>query len=68
MTHQFCGSLEFYLVALTGSTLGLGKPIYASPGESRIFGLGRGEGIGAQLPEWPGDTLGDSLTCSSAWD
>jgi hypothetical protein len=42
--------------------------MYASLGESRIFGLGRGEGIGPKFPERPGVNLGDKLTCSSAWD
>lgn len=42
--------------------------MYASLGETRIFGLGRGEGIGAAILEPPGVTLGDRLTCSSAWN
>lgn len=40
--------------------------MFDSLGETQIFGLGRGDGIGRQLPELPGVNLGDRLTFSSA--
>lgn len=53
------------MVAVTG-TLGLGIPMYESLGDILIFGLGRGEGIGTELPKKPGVGLGDKFTCSNA--
>lgn len=47
-------------------TLGLGRPMYESLGETLTFGLGRGDGIGPKLPLGAVVILGERFTFSSA--